>query len=804
MSWQPVTSEEKHVQSQQYESLDYDDYEEFLVQQSLEKGFSTSWPRNVLSLTRWLLTILNAFVTALIGYCLFKLLNALSDAKLSALFQLWESNRAAAAYFALLGICLLYTVFSSLIVVYLTPDARGGGFQYVLAYLNGTNVAKWFDWKTVLGKLISLCFAIAGGLTLGLEGPFVYIGAGVALILSKATAYFTASNKYTRALTGLQEERVFIAGGAAAGLAVAFLAPIAGTLLAMEASTSFLTTSVTLRIFVCALCASFFSDLGHQNFSRQIENHNLVANKADREQAWQAPELFAFLFLAVIGGLMGVAATKLNFKALQAREQVSHRKGRWVLVAEIAAITVIITLLWFVLPYACGCRAIHDECATAAHTRCRPLFCAGSNGYSDIGTLVFSTPENAARLLFDQVLTGSNDFRVVPLLFYALFYFALFAVTYGTYVAGGIFVPAILTGGSLGRAFALILNSWIPGARIIPGVYALIGAGAMLSGVTRLTLPIVVMLVEMTGDATYLLPIMIASVVAKWVADALSPALYPLHMKLEGIAILQDSLTDSLDHVTAGDLMSPAPVAVPLVPTLAEVYAALRSSHSLAFPVIELEGDVDGPKSPRFAGIISRRALMYALNHMTQYTTPEQAREGEAVTAAATIGRAGATYGRHAPAATGGSGDLSSRPSLDPSVAQKYVSLGTLTDRGALTIRSALHARRVATLFRRVGCSHLAVTDQQNRIVGMVTRRDLLEPKTTARRSSQQSQAGEAASVVVSSSAYLQEPEPESPSRRPLSEAASSSEDDDVPPEMIRLQTVEIGRTSSPAEGKSL
>jgi H+/Cl- antiporter ClcA len=198
------------------------------------------------------------------------------------------------------------------------------GFQYVLAYLNGTNTASWFSPRILFAKIISLCFAIAAGLTLGLEGPFVYIGAGIALFISQMLRFFRANNKYSKLLTTASEERIFIAGGAAAGLAVAFNAPIAGTLLAMEPSTSFLTTTITLRIFVCSMFAAFFGSLTQQGFSSQISSNRLVTNTG--AISWSALEIFAFVFMGLVGGLLGIAATRLNVKVIKLRMELTRKR----------------------------------------------------------------------------------------------------------------------------------------------------------------------------------------------------------------------------------------------------------------------------------------------------------------------------------------------------------------------------------------------------------------------------------------------------------------------------------------------
>ena len=58
---------------------------------------------------------------------------------------------------------------------------------------------------------------------------------------------------------------------------------------------------------------------------------------------------------------------------------------------------------------------------------------------------------------------------------------------------------------------------------ITPGTYALLGAAAALSGVMRLTVTVVVIMFELTDTLTYVVPVMLAVLVAKTVADAVEP-----------------------------------------------------------------------------------------------------------------------------------------------------------------------------------------------------------------------------------------------------------------------------------------
>jgi len=55
---------------------------------------------------------------------------------------------------------------------------------------------------------------------------------------------------------------------------------------------------------------------------------------------------------------------------------------------------------------------------------------------------------------------------------------------------------------------------------ISPGLYAIIGAAAVLTGITRLTVSLAIVIYEVTGGLDYIAPIMITIVCAKWSADA--------------------------------------------------------------------------------------------------------------------------------------------------------------------------------------------------------------------------------------------------------------------------------------------
>jgi H+/Cl- antiporter ClcA len=90
----------------------------------------------------------------------------------------------------------------------------------------------------------------------------------------------------------------------------------------------------------------------------------------------------------------------------------------------------------------------------------------------------------------------------------------------GTGVPGGLFTPSLALGALLGGVLGMAW-SWIwPG--VPPGLYAVVGAAAMLAATTHGPISAVVLVMELTGrDRSFILPLLIAVVTATVVARTL-------------------------------------------------------------------------------------------------------------------------------------------------------------------------------------------------------------------------------------------------------------------------------------------
>ncbi|KAK4694401.1 hypothetical protein P7C71_g3167, partial [Lecanoromycetidae sp. Uapishka_2] len=110
---------------------------------------------------------------------------------------------------------------------------------------------------------------------------------------------------------------------------------------------------------------------------------------------------------------------------------------------------------------------------------------------------------------------GSPPKYIGWLVYGTLVKLVLTTITFGCKVPSGIIIPALDAGAFFGR----LIGQWVTG--ISPGIFAMVGAAAFLAGVSRMTISLCVIMFELTGELEYIVPHMIAILVAKWVADGL-------------------------------------------------------------------------------------------------------------------------------------------------------------------------------------------------------------------------------------------------------------------------------------------
>ncbi len=168
-------------------------------------------------------------------------------------------------------------------------NIKGSGIPQVEAELKGLMSLSW--WSVLWKKYILGVLAIASGLMLGREGPSIQLGAmggkGIAKYLHLSPV----------------EERSLIASGAAAGLAAAFNAPIAGLLFVIEEVYHHFSRFFWVSSLAASLTANFVSLM--------IFGLTPVLNMPDNIPLMGLGQYWLYLLLGVFLGFFGFLYEKV-------------------------------------------------------------------------------------------------------------------------------------------------------------------------------------------------------------------------------------------------------------------------------------------------------------------------------------------------------------------------------------------------------------------------------------------------------------------------------------------------------------
>jgi len=119
-------------------------------------------------------------------------------------------------------------------------------------------------------------------------------------------------------------------------------------------------------------------------------------------------------------------------------------------------------------------------------------------------------------------LVGAETLSVLPLVF--LLRFGLGTVSYAAGTPGGLFAPMLALGAQLGLFFGLLCRSAFPELDIQAEGFAVVGMATFFTGVVRAPLTGIVLVTEMTANATMLLPMLVACFAAMLVPTLLCDA----------------------------------------------------------------------------------------------------------------------------------------------------------------------------------------------------------------------------------------------------------------------------------------
>lgn len=341
--------------------------------------------------------------------------------------------------------------------------------------------------------------------------------------------------------------KLLVACGAAGGIAATFNAPLAGVFFAMEIILRGWTAEAFGLVVVSSVTSSLIGRavLGNSAF--------LVLPAFHVDSYVQYP---LFIVLGLVAGVLGVGFSRVLY-GVEDLCDWAWRGPEWL---RPAAGGILLGGLLLLLPEMYGVGY--------------PVLGRAVGGGYAIGFLLL--------LLVAKMLACS--------------------LTIGIGGSGGVFAPSLFCGAMAGAAFGEIVHAVDPAHGGSVGAFALVGMGAVFAGAARAPVTAVVILFELTGEYTIILPLMLAVVMATGISDLISKdTVYTRKLLRRGIDI-DEPVDAALRRRPVSSVMShaPSPLDTSTSPRQAAVRLAVDADGAL--PVVGPDG--------RYVGLVDAHDVM--------------------------------------------------------------------------------------------------------------------------------------------------------------------------------------------------
>jgi CIC family chloride channel protein len=334
--------------------------------------------------------------------------------------------------------------------------------------------------------------------------------------------------------------RLLVACGAAGGIAATFNAPIAGGFFALEVILGDFETQSFGVVVLSSVTASARARavFGSSSFLT-LPSFTLVSP-------------VEFVLYAVLGALAGAVGV-LFIRVLYGSEDLADRLWRG------------------------------------------PAWARPAVGGLLLGLLLLAVPEmyGVGYPVLSHAVEGRYVLALVLLLLAAKIVATSLTISIGG--SGGVFAPSLFMGAMLGSAFGQVAHTLLPGVTAPSGAYALVGMGAVFAGSARAPITAVLIIFELTGEYTIILPLMFAIVLASGISRRLSgDTIYTLKLRRRGIRIDRPRVVSVMRTVPVSHAMRALPE--PLAPEapLEAVVDRFTHGREQCVPVIDADGELVG------------------------------------------------------------------------------------------------------------------------------------------------------------------------------------------------------------------
>jgi CIC family chloride channel protein len=434
-----------------------------------------------------------------------------------------EDPREAAAalpWFWLLTVPALGAAIAAPLIYYFAREAKGHGVPEVMESiaLRGGAIRP----RVALVKALASALTIGTGGSVGREGPIVQIGSALG---SSIGQLLRMPGRHLRTLVGC---------GAAAGIAAAFNAPIAGALFAVEVILGDFAVPQFSPIVIASVVATVVSRYFYGDFPAfEVPPYQLVSPF----------ELGPYMLGGVLAGVVGVAF----IRALYASEDFFERlRIPELLKLPIGGLGV--GAIGIFLPHVYGV------------------------GYSTINdALTSSLPLGLLVLLLGAKIVATS-------------------LTLGSGGSGGIFAPSLFLGAMTGGAIGTLVHQIAPESTASSGAYALVMMGAVVAATTHAPITAIIIIFELTKEIAIVPPLMASCVISTIVSSFLHPdSIYTLKLRRRGLDPFAEESPNVLRNLSVRDVIDRKPEVLEASTPFARVLDLVVNSPHPEFFVVDGE-----------------------------------------------------------------------------------------------------------------------------------------------------------------------------------------------------------------------
>ena len=535
----------------------------------------------------WLITFFSAVVIGLVKGCVTWMSVLLWDARIENMTSVAEEYNGSilpamgvyASYAAVSGL------FASILTITVSLAGGGGGISDIKMYLNGNVLQGFLGKRALFVRIFGVALVTSCGVMLGPEGPMAHVGTLISVLIARLC------------LSNLTDRQTydFATVGSGLGIASAFNAPLAGTLFALEEAASFWHPDLVSRTFFGALVTAVVGQYTSAGFVCENSTYCVsVSGEFGFTESAYLTEFFSpweMPFFIILGAMLGVVAIGFSIIFMYLFHIRQKQKFQtWKKITDAVIVFTITAIFFSLLTYIVPC--IDSSSVLPSDTSLiSSAICSNPKSVNPISLILLERRNYAIQSFFSSE-TDSELYSSTVLIVSAIAVFLTAAVTAGLALPAGLFIPMVLCGATLGRLFGNWI-SLIPSTSVHPGVYALAGASAFLAGTSRMTVWIALVMIESSDNLHLTVPVMIAIVSAKFVADLIQPhGMYEQLILARNVKFLPNE--EYIPDSAVRTIMSAPVVCFFQIEQTALVTAILSLCSHSTFPIIDSEEHVIG------------------------------------------------------------------------------------------------------------------------------------------------------------------------------------------------------------------